>query len=420
MEAVPQSLRVNADLAISNGFTLAQNEGIDIYSEAFDSRKESLKSDADSIEAENFFKRNKNKSAGSLDEFCADSPICTIGERHSSTASKDYLADNMESLAQIGFTHIGFEMIKQRDQQLLDDYVFGKGDKEARARLLTGETFLAYDYAPGVPEGYLRILDAIRQTNLKTGSHLRPLALEIDYDLTDKSDSEMERRNRAWADKIEQLVRDEPSARVLTYSGGAHLGFLNGKNTLNKELAERGLPSTIITLDSAQPNEQPTNDSRVAAHSANVSGIDRPYSYRIAPGREGKRSDFGIYIPWKNPPEAPFGKEVTPRFMKSSTRTGEVFFDGDTPLTSLRITTDRDNRVISLAVRDDDEGVDVLNPNLYKEPDGPLRKGWFLMNNGDEESIRYLKNGEQILKITLKDRRLVQVRNKTALLYPAI
>ncbi len=399
-------------VAFDNPFGLPDNAVRNIHKPV-----RALPSDASIEQAKEYFKDQTGGDAGTIVDLCNGKEVCNIGERHTSLSSKEYLAENIEALAEKGYNFIAFEMVKQRDQHLLDGYVDGILSSES---LLISDALLAYDYAVGAPEGYLKILDAIKDYNSRTGSHVRAIALETDYDVTNSSDSEMKKRNDAWAKKINAVLSANPGAKILTYSGGGHLGHRRDQNTLNTQLSLLGHDSTAIILDATRPKDEVINASRAAAQAATALGASRPFSYQVAADKSGaKRGDFGIFVPWKELPQAEIGKDVTSAQERQHFRTGELALtDGDAD-GRLYVTTDSNRNILKLEYRTGDLSYEI-RPDEAIEMADVSNDGWILFRHGNEKSVRLLRNGINIASVKVDDSTLRQVRGKSRLIYPVL
>jgi hypothetical protein len=406
----PKNLPKGCHLDPENLHIAAEN----LYDYKHSTNQPVLPSDASEALAKEFFSTHAGQDAGPLAQLCQQKEVCTISEKHSSLGDKEYMAASVIDLAQQNYSIVAFEMINQRDQKLLDGYVSGTVSAD---KLLTPDTFVAYDYAPGAPEGYLKILDAIKDYNQTTGSQIRPLALEIDYERTDP---EMNKRDIAWAKKIDEVLKETPGAKLVTFSGNGHLGLRKCWSTLNRELARLGHASVAIELDSAKPDEIPDDYYKFAAKAVTALGATQPFSYAIKMDKNGeKRADFGYFVPWKEYPHPEIGKDVTPLQEQGDSRTGELNLNSSDPDGKLYVTTDNTGTVTNLVYRGGDV-IKQISPLTADENFDFGPNDWILFKYGRESSVRLLRNKDTIATVAIEDGKLIQVRGSKALLYPPL
>lgn len=374
--------------------------------------KDALPSDARLTQAKDYFNEHPTEDAGALSQLCWQKPVCSIGERHSSIASKELMAQSIESLAGQGYTTIGLEMVKQRDQGLLDAYMAGRGSK---GTLLDKDRFGAHDYAAGGPEKYVSILDSMRAYNFCNLKKLKPLALEIDYDVTK---NEMTRRDVAWAKLIDAELKQHPESKIVTYTGLGHLGLGKPWSTLTEELTKLGHQSSSINLDATSPGDSLVNNSRIAAAAAGDVGAKRSFSYPIAPARNGElRANFGVFIPWIEPRLEEPGKDVTAPSERGISRTGELAMTDTDKDGKLYATTNMTGELTKLEYRGGGH-IDTIYPPQAEEMADVRGSGWIYFKHGTEGSLRLLRNRSFIAVVQTEHGKLKQIRGNPTLIYP--
>lgn len=376
--------------------------------------RKGLPSNATFEQAQEFFSK-PFKDAGSLPQLCQGSAVCSIGEDHTSLASKDYVAQNIEGLAKAGYTFVGFEMALQSDQSLLDDYMGGKASRDSMINL-----FRSFDWEPGDPEEYVKILDAMKDYNQKTGAHMRAIGLELPVHGNAGADEIMTQRDHNWAQKIDEIIQQNPGAKIVTYSGAQHVGMRNRFNTVNQELSKLGLNSTSISFDSNDPKDRPLLDDRTAASAASKLAKTQEFSYPIVPGEDGeKRADFGVFIPWMDPKPIDTGKDVTSTEERGKTHTEEFELRDVDPDGKLLVTSDdTTEKVIKLEYKDANQSA-VISPTDANILPNLTQDGWkrYLLTSGNY-SFSEFRNGKKISAVELtKDGKLMQIRANPGLIY---
>jgi len=333
-----------------------------------------LPSDADEKTAKEFFKLGTTRQLN-LAELCQDKTVCLIGEAHDSVGAKTYLASNVSALAQKGYTLIAFEAFQQKNQKILDEYMLGKVSKADFIQVC----FLEADFSIIGPEGYLKILDAMKSYNGLTGAHLRAIALEGDIHHSDDYRETMSQRNNASAKKIDEVLQANPGGKIAAYVGSAHLGVNHDDfDSLNQELAKLGRDCVAISLDYELSDPRlsenrplvgakAARESIAAAKAARESGVKSYSSYPIELGEGAKRADYGVYIPFLEPPPGQnIGRDVTAPSERGMCRTGllelpDIDTDGQ-----LLVTTENSGKVIKACYKSGKKSEEMILPKGHE------------------------------------------------------
>jgi len=138
-------------------------------------------------------------------------PVLFAGERHVSLSDKQEIIDHLRELKAQGLTHIGMEMLLERDQQLVNDYLAGKEPREKIRKL-----FDSWDRGNGQPEKLMEMVDAAKAAKLKV------LALDLNDDPNNEPPHMFQKRNENWARIIDATLKSDRHARVLVYCGVDH------------------------------------------------------------------------------------------------------------------------------------------------------------------------------------------------------
>jgi hypothetical protein len=382
--------------------------------------KAGLPSGAGTDQAREYFKKHANEDAGELARLCRAKEVCGIGEKHSSLTAKEYLAANIGDLSRQGYNLLGFEMINQRDQKLLDGYMTGTVSRKA---LLSPGAFVEYDYASGAPEGYVKILDAMKDFNRRTGANLKPLAIEVDYDRTDPDRNKtMNARDVAWAKFIDETLKQNPGSKVAVYCGADHLGVRKDFSSLNQELLRLGRESAAVQLDSANPHITNGTDSTTAANAAVDAGATHAFSYPIEMGASGvRRGDFAVFVPWKEPVHYEIGRDITEPAERGKTRTGQLDFNGVDPDGKFYVTTDNAGLVSRLEYTGGGRRHEIA-PRQAEDLSDQGRDGWIIFKNGSDNdaTVMLLRDGKPVAKVTIVEGKLTQIRGNPVLIYPPL
>jgi hypothetical protein len=342
-----------------------------------------LPSDASPLEAEEFMQAGGATFQKGLPELCGDKPVCSVGEAHDSLAAKDYFRSQVEGLAKAGRTFIGFEMIEKRDQHLLDAYL--GGSKTALEQLLSNRVFGGFNYGSGVPEMYMTVINAIKNYNdeIKAGARRgQPLTAFA----MNNSALEFGQRNELWAQTIEDLMRKNPGAQFVTYSGADHVQRRNyaGRTLLGEALEDRGIASSLISLDSLKSAKisAPLED---AAEGACEAGLKPGTGYFLSSSDGVKRADAAIFVGGEQLKMPPPGQEISRT--GDGRRKGSFDIETTAGKGELVVSTGRDGQFLGLQFR--------IGGSVYNA--SPAR--YVRRNKGDE---RYLEEDRSDLSLRLR------------------
>jgi hypothetical protein len=367
-----------------------------------------MPSDAVSFKAKAFFQAEAG-SVGTLPELCQTEKICTVGEDHTDLGAKEYFTSHIDGLARKGYKLFGLEMVKQSDQALLDRYI---QDGIGREELLSQNVLGGFDYAQSGPKHYLMMLDAIREHNQRTGENLKVFAMDIEY--SDPTQA-MAERNQRWAQKIDQMLKENPEAKVVTYSGKGHIGKQNKySNSVNSELEKLGHRSTSVSLDSYDPSDaQWPGYGGLVAKGANEDNIKCALSYPIGPGYNGEeRAKYGVVVPWKSESPQEIGKNTTKTFDLHS-------FDDDA---KLYVTTGEDGQPIRLRYTGGSYDQELAPQSAKETTEGTVvGNGWFVGTSaeGKREFAMY-RAGIPIVRVDVFRSGSLMIFNNPKLLFPPV
>lgn len=93
----------------------------------------------------------------------SETPVLFIGERHTLNSDKDEIIKNLPILKKLGMTHLAMEMLREEEQQIVDDYLSGKISREIILEIFKN----GWDKGPGIPEKYMELLDAAKLNGMR-------------------------------------------------------------------------------------------------------------------------------------------------------------------------------------------------------------------------------------------------------------
>jgi len=175
--------------------------------------------------------------------------VVFFGERHDDLSQKDEIIKNLKALKEKdGLSDVALEMLNDNDMPSVKSYFQGTGSRQAVLDRLKER----WSIAPGVPEKYMDLIDAIKE------ARLNPLALDQALDGRDDTYGTLfEDRNGHWASVIKTALDANPNNKVLVYSGRDHVGYGPDHNHANEILqSEYGQQSQVVVFTSQLDNSQ--------------------------------------------------------------------------------------------------------------------------------------------------------------------
>jgi hypothetical protein len=144
-----------------------------------------------------------------------DSQIVFIGETHFDRSVKDYLRAHLQDFKEQGFTHLALEMLNASNQHIADNYRTSKG---------WDEFTVAFEKDWHWPsETYFAVLTEAARLGLKIvaldGRDVLPEARNGTLAALYESN---ERRDRFMAERLSDVLRSNPKARILAWTGAMH------------------------------------------------------------------------------------------------------------------------------------------------------------------------------------------------------
>jgi hypothetical protein len=215
-----------------------------------------------------------------------------IGERHDDLAQKDEIIKQLHALkTKSGLTHVALEMLNDADMQAVKNYFDGSGDRQAVLNGLKAR----WSVAPGVPEKYMELIDAIKEEKLT------PLALDRTMSGGDDHGASLyEERNEHWAQVIGDTLNSSPTAKVLAYTGRDHVGYSAGANQseahTNEILAnDYAKKSTVVLLASPLDKEGSLSlHVSQAAKAARPAACSDAFALKIIRDQSSRPADFVV------------------------------------------------------------------------------------------------------------------------------
>ena len=215
--------------------------------------------------------------------------VVFFGERHDDLTQKsETIASLSELKAKEGLTHVALEILNDEDLQHVQDYFAGKENRE----VLLNRIRTRWSVAPGVPEKYLNLIDAVKSAGLI------PIALDEKGSALDHhSDSPLLERNERWAGRLADVLKRNNSAKILVYSGRDHVGYGASKEHANELLASKyGYGSNVVVLSSAI-DDQSKLPGRLAAAAERAGLKSKAFALKIREFGTGRPGDYILHQP---------------------------------------------------------------------------------------------------------------------------
>lgn len=230
------------------------------------------------------------QGAGSFDLLqllAGDRRVVFFGERHDDLGQKDLIISSLKTLkAQDGLTHLALEMLSKSDMPYVESYFYAAGSRQAVLDRLKQK----WNIAPGVPEKYMQLIDAIKEAKLI------PLALDQPPEGKDDNRGTLfHDRNEHWAEAIAGPLKADSRAKVLVYSGRDHVGYAASGDLANQLLkSEYGYDSTVVNFAS-RLDPGATIEGKVAAAAQEARLKGRQFALAVDPANQVRPSDIILH-----------------------------------------------------------------------------------------------------------------------------
>lgn len=184
-----------------------------------------------------------------------DCPVVAIGENHGMIGHKIEMLQALGPLRQLGFTHVGMEMVNPADQSLLNQYLAtGGGRNELFSHLKKH-----YGYTKENPKLYMDIIDQANKLGFKIVpidlSNVEKIPLSV-YDSTGEKISDQH-----MANSVMKILDECPSYKIVTFTGTYHV--TNKRDSMQDLLARDGVKITTINFMSTYRNQKKTMDKAI-------------------------------------------------------------------------------------------------------------------------------------------------------------
>jgi hypothetical protein len=233
-----------------------------------------------------------------------DVPVMFYGEdNHKVQAFKTEAAEYLRSFKPNGAnantdkskrpTHLAMEMLNEKDQPLINRYLDGKATRDEVLNLFKEN----WNWAPGIPEKYMDMVDAAKEANMKILCLNSPNAPVAEM-------------NANWARIMGQTLRENPNARIFAYSGEAHTGYSRLSNpkdiakygSVNEILAQRfGHKSVVVdTSGGAKYTDQVGINADKLGEAARLTAKDQQrFMVPLKRDEVPREADYLVHLPQK-------------------------------------------------------------------------------------------------------------------------
>lgn len=196
-----------------------------------------------------------------------DTSVVAIGENHGMKGHKIEMLRALDTLRQLGFTHLGMEMV---NSAVLDQYLAtGEGRDELISHLRKH-----FGYAKETPKLYMDIID---QAN-KLGFKIVPIDLSYD--------------EQKGSLPIMDILDECPSCKIVTFTGKFH--STNSGYSMANLLARNGVKITTTIFMNTYKNQKNTLDQAITQANLTLERFMMPN--RIFP-QWANQSDWLIHLP---------------------------------------------------------------------------------------------------------------------------
>lgn len=190
----------------------------------------------------------------------ADSRVVSVGENHANPRAKAEFKASLQELKNLGFTHVGMEMLGTDQQQLIDEYVQTGARKNELLEQL--KEFQRYRYAN---VNYLEIIDEAKRLDLKI------VALDMPDNLRDDLKDKGISRDIWMKQTIKTILDSDTNNKIVTFSGRIHMDAWEGSQTMAGLLREDGVSLTSVNLSGGKQ----TDGIWVVDRAARKAGVDK-------------------------------------------------------------------------------------------------------------------------------------------------
>lgn len=170
-------------------------------------------------------------------------PVVLLGDTHPNKLLKSWLARNLKSLKEAGFTHVGLEALNSESQSLLNAY---RKDPSLRDQVLR---LIEKDWN-WIPEEHLALIDAIYESGLEL------VALDNRNELAKRGlGDKIQLRNEHMAEIIHSTITLPKAGRVIVLTGKVHSVLISEEPdelTLPEVLKASGISATSLDLESGE------------------------------------------------------------------------------------------------------------------------------------------------------------------------
>lgn len=218
-----------------------------------------------------------------------ETPVLFIGERHTLKSDKDEIIRSLPMLKKLGMTHLAMEMLREEQQQIVDNYLAGKITREKVLEIFKD----GWDKGPGIPEKYMELLDAAKSNGM------RILAIDLYTASSEYSTEEFFRkRNANWARIAESVLKDK-KAKILFYCGQSHSGYNKVDDSANEILEKMGIRSKVIEFAGGEvaPEDAYFFVDKVAKAAQGLKVGGEKFGLRVKSDDDVRGMDYVIHLP---------------------------------------------------------------------------------------------------------------------------
>jgi len=244
-----------------------------------------LSDDAEIEEISKFI--NKHKEPINYAELWKkETPVLFIGERHTLKSDKDEIIKSLPEFKKLGVTHLAMEMLQEKQQKIIDDYLAGKVARDKVLKIFKN----GWNKGPGIPEKYMELIDAAKSNGIR----ILAIDLYTKYD-TGKF---FRKRNTNWARIAEAILKDK-KARILFYCGQSHSGYNKVDDSANEILKKIGIKSKVVEFAGGEiASDDPYFFvDKIAKAAQNLKIDQKKFGLRINSNDDVRGMDYVIHLP---------------------------------------------------------------------------------------------------------------------------
>ncbi|HEX6976959.1 MAG TPA: ChaN family lipoprotein [Patescibacteria group bacterium] len=185
----------------------------------------------------------------------ADTKVLSLCEGHTSQATKREVAECMEELGRLGFTHLAMEAFGIDAQEALNEYQESSTNKGRKGLLKYLKRGLGGWLTKG-PELYMGIVDAAIKNGIKVRGIALPQKEESKFSGVFELRDLLDRKDIHMAGAVASILNENPSNRVITFTGTNHVIY--GKS-MGGYLRESKIDTfNVVFLGKDYPTEELT------------------------------------------------------------------------------------------------------------------------------------------------------------------